>query len=208
MKSIRPMKFYTETDEPLSTKKGIRFYFEYMNNGDEAVNKVPAEIFMGSSIRTVNLPGLSPNERKTVEMVLTNNISDEVNVVGVRLGSEPENKIVKRFSWIGKIDLQIDELKRYEVMDTADDRFYRAFIHNKGTKRAKDIQVSIEKDNKFYGKIVMDELAPKSAMPINVGFSKKHKGLFKLTLNAKAMLKGNQSTSRSFHVEMTPEQEV
>lgn len=208
MKSIKLMDFYTETDEPLLTKEGIKFYFEYMNDGDEDVESIPAEIVMGDVVRSVSLPGLSPNQKKRIEMVLTNNISDEVEAVGVRLGPKPEEEIMKCFSWIGKIDLQIDELKRYKPLDTANDIFYRAFIHNKGTKRAQNIKVSIEKDNKFYGEINIEQLAQKSAMPINIGFSRKYEGLFKVTLNAKPMLKGQQSTSRSFHVEMTSGQEA
>lgn len=202
MKSIKPVKFYTETDEPLLTKENIRFYFEYKNSGDEAVESVPAEIIMGDMVRAVSLPGLDPEESKVIEMVLTNNMSDEVKAVGVRVGPNPEDEILRSFSWMGKVDLHISDLKHYEVMDTDKEAFYRFHVDNKGTKRAFDVEVTIEKDNEHYGHTVIKELAPKTSTPINIGMNRKLKGLFKIAVNAQVKMKGQTSASRTFHVEM------
>lgn len=205
MKSIRPLDFYTKADEPLQTQKGIRFYFEYKNDGDEDVKTIPAEIVMGDIVRSVKLPGLSPGEKKTVEMILTNNISEDINAVGVRLGNGQDGEIMKAFSWMGKIDLRIDALNRYEVMDNSKDIYFRALLHNKGTKTAKKINISIERDNKFYGDLTLDELAPKTAMPVNVAFDRRSKGFFKIKILAKSMNRVGETVSRTFHVELGDE---
>jgi len=208
MKSIKPLKFYTEIPQPLRTKESIRFFFEYKNVGDQTVEDVPAEILMGKSVRSVSLPGLEPNQIKTVEMLLTNNISDELTTVGVRLGPEKENEIMNSFSWIGRIELKIDELKRYQVMDTLEDYYYRVHVHNKGTKRARNIVVKIEKDNAYYGEIVIEELAPKKTMPINMGFDKRLNGVFKINVSAHIGNQKHLSASRSFHIELSKDQEA
>lgn len=205
MKSIRPLDFYTKADEPLQTQKGIRFYFEYKNDGDENVKSIPAEIVMGDIVRRVNLPGLSPGQKKTVEMVLTNNISEDIEAVGVRLGDGEDGQIMKSFSWMGQIDLRIDALDRYEVMDNSKDVYFRALLHNKGTKTARKIKISIERDNKFYGDLTLDELAPKTAMPVNVAFDRRSKGFFKIKILAKTMNRVGETVSRTFHVQLGDE---
>lgn len=208
MKSIKPMKLYTDEPQPLRTKEGIRFYFEYKNIGDETIEAFPADILMGDAVRSVSLPGLEPNQTKVIEMLLTNSISDEVSTVGVRIGSEEGRSIVESFSWIGRIELFVDELKRYQVMDTVEDYYYRVHVHNKGTKRAKNIHVLIEKDNEFYGDIIIDELAPKKSMPINMGFDKRLEGLFKISVTAQISNQKHLNASRSYHIELAKEQEA
>ena len=205
---IKPTNLYTKIDGPLMTKEGIRFYLEYVNDSDEKVESVPAEVIMGNVVRNVMLPGISPGEKKTVEMILTNNISDNNLSVGVRLGADPVHEIMREFLWIGKVDLGISDLKRFDEMDSEKEKFYRIFLQNNGTKIAKRIKVVIEKDNVVYGQVEIKELRPKSVMPINVGFDKKQGGLFKITLTAKPMHKSLESVSKSFHVELTSDQEA
>ena len=208
MKSIKAMKLYTNEPEPLRTKKGIRFYFEYKNVGKDTVDDFPAQILMGNAVRSVSLPGVEPDQTRVVEMLLTNSISDEVSTVGVRLGPEDDNAIIESFSWIGRIELSVDTLKRYEAMDTHQDFYYRVYIHNKGTKRARNVHVLIEKDNEFYGDIVIEDLAPKKSIPINMGFDKRLEGLFKIGVTARIANQKHLSSSRSYHIELNNGQET
>jgi len=202
MKNIKPIDFYTESDEPLMTREGIRFFFKYKNIGTEEVEKVKAEILMGKAIRNVSLPGIAPQEEKTVEMVLTNNISDELSEVGVRLGTEPEDGIMKTYKWYGKVDIQIGELERFEDKDTDTEVFYQMLIHNKGTRRAHNIQITIEKDNEHYGEIYIPELAPKTSSPVNLALKKSLEGLYKISVMARIFRKSQLSASRSFHIQI------
>tara|TARA_Y100000588_G_scaffold367874_1_gene435111 strand:- start:9 stop:635 length:627 start_codon:yes stop_codon:yes gene_type:complete len=208
MKWIKPIKLYTDETQPLRTKEGIRFYFEYKNIGKESVGDFPAEILMGDAVRSVSLPGLGPDQSKVVEMLLTNSISDEVSTVGVRLGPDDDSTIIESFSWIGRIELYVDELKRYDFKDTKEDFFYRVYIHNKGTKRARKVHVIIEKDNEFYGDVFIDELGPKKSMPINIGFDKRLEGLFKIGVTAHIAKQKHISASRSYHIELSKDQET
>ncbi len=201
MKDIRALDFYTETEQPLMTQQEVRFFFKYENAGDESVDKVPAEIIMGDIARPVTLPGLDPGEVKTVEMLLTNNISDELSSVGVRLGAEPHQEALRDFTWMGNVELQIGKLKRYKVKDSEREIYYKVYIHNRGTRRARGIEIMIEKDNDFYGSIEIGDLAPKTSKNINLGVDRNKQGLFKITVLAKAS-SGNFSASRSFHIQI------
>jgi hypothetical protein len=207
MKDIIALDFYTEVEEPLMTQHEVRFFFKYENVGESDVEAIPAEIIMGDIARPVTLPGVSPNETKVVEMVLTNNISDELSVVGVRLGPDPDQAVLKKFSWMGTVDLQVGNLKRFKAKDTEREVFYKVYIHNKGTRRAKDVSIIIEKDNDFYGSVDIGILAAKTSKNINLGMDRRKNGLFKLTVSAKAKSSTSTIASRSFHVQVEEEAE-
>jgi len=202
MSTIKLLEFYTEIKEPLMTNEGIRFFLKYQNVSSESIKHTDVEIIMGTVIRPVSIPGLDSQEIKTVEMILTNNISDELKEVGVRLIGNPNDSIINKYQWIGQSNVQIGELERHEEMDTETERYYQVIIHNKGTRRAQDTQIVIEKDNEYYGDILIPELAPKISTPVNLALLSKKEGLFKLGITARKLKQNKMLASRSFHIQI------
>ncbi len=202
MSRIEPLEFYTKEIQPLQTKVGVRFHFKYKNTSKENIDAFDALIIMGDATRKVTLPGAKPQESRTVDMVLTNDMSDEICAVGVRVGSENPLEVIEKFSYMGSADIKIGELDRFSKNDTAQKVFYQVYIHNKGTRHAKQVQVRIEKDNIFYGELQIPKIAPKTSVPVNVGINKSLEGLIKINVSANVLMKNHLKANRSFHLSL------
>ncbi len=176
--NFRVVRFYTNKAQPLLTSKPISFLLEYQNNSSRDTSVVPAEIHLGDRIQKVNLPGIKANTTQRITLQLTNNISEELDKIGVRISVNDSSEAFKTYTWKGVLDINIGEVYLDGGSDQiqTDDEIYSQYkvqIDNVGTKRARSVECEIFVDNKKVGTVNIPEIAPRRRVTVQFPIQRK-----------------------------------
>lgn len=202
LKDVRVLRFYTEEPEPLKTNTPIKFVLEYDNTGSTRVSSVPAKIHLGKrQVKNVTLPGIDAGKINRINLVLTNNITEELGAVGVSISDKDTQSAFKNYTWIGTTDVRFRDIVRdmSEPLIQVEDEVYGTYkvsVANYGTKPIKEAELTTMVQYKTVGKVKVNIDARSM---INLSFPIRRRGGlttrvdFLLKVDGKTIATSNQS---------------